>query len=81
MAGFKKIFGKLRRTNSGSLQQQQATSESNKEETKATANYNTSGGTAFPKTENSQQKYRTHEEYVRFLVPLFFISLILDLFL
>ena len=61
-AGFKKIFGKLRRTNSGSLQQQQATNESNKEETKAATNYNASGGTAFSKPENCQQKFQTHEE-------------------
>ena len=63
ISGFKKIFGKLRRTNSGSLQQQQQNNtDCNKEEAKEAMNYNATHGSSNKKNETHQYNHPNHIE-------------------
>ena len=60
MLGFKKIFGKLRRTNSGGLQQQSNNSEHGKEEIKDVENNRNEPDNSYEKPHYIQPKQHIH---------------------
>ena len=60
MLGFKKIFGKLRRTNSGGLQQQSNNSENGKEEIKDVENDRNEPDNSYEKPLYIQPKQHIH---------------------
>ena len=60
MIGFKKIFGKLRRTNSGGLQQQSNNSENRKEEIKDAQTDRNEPDNSYEKPQSIQPKQHIH---------------------
>ena len=60
MLGFKKIFGKLRRTNSGGLQQQSNNSENGKEEIKDVEINRNEPDNSYEKPQYIQPKQHIH---------------------